>query len=533
MEEKQALLPGNVEVAETGIMAETKLELTVDQFLEEYIGSMGWSQLLHVILVSIPWFFDCQNTLVSSFSDALPAAWRCKTNTTTTIAPTSISLCNNITSSREAGDAASVCGLVPGTWEWVGGHTSSIVAEWDIICDRTFLAALPASLFFLGSILGSALYGSLGDGFLGRKRTMLLSCILTSITCFITSLSPNLWIYALFRFANGFARSGIETSCIVLAAEAVGRKWRGQVGQFGFFFYTVGFISLPVMAYLTRHNWRDLYRIMSLLPLVYSLLMFPLISESPRWLLVRGRSEEALEVLRKFARVNGKDLPQNLSLTIPLISKAGVDQTAKRMVMVMTAGFGVGFVYYGVQLNVENLDFNLYVAVAINALIQIPSIVIDSVLLSFTSRRLLFSVSAFLAGVSCILCTRFSGGNDTNPNGSWAQLTTEAIGFMATSTAFDVLYIYCIELFPTNIRNFAASMMRQALMLGASVAPWLVVVGRFSPSLSFIIFGILSILSGLVTLWLPETRDAPLYETLQQQEEGEKRDAESRPELGN
>lgn len=514
--------------------AARNLELTVEAVVEEYVGSFGWSQFLHVLLVSIVWVFDSQNTLVTIFSDAQPKSWRCINNS-------SSSLCM---SSSSRGDVSSVCGLKPGTWEWVGGHESSIVAEWGLVCDRRFLAAVPASMFFIGSLLGSAFFGHLADASLGRKRTVLLSCILSSATAFLTSLSPNIWIYALLRFANGFSRSGIGICCIVLATEVVGRKWRGPVSQYGFFFFTAGFFSLPLIAYPTRKNWRNLYRIISLLPLSYSVLSFPFISESPRWLLVRGRSKEALDVLRKFARRNGKTLPENLCLANPSDPKEGGENealtktctkeslwrtkwAAKRMITVMIAGFGVGFVYYGVQLNVENLNFNLYFSVGINALMEIPAIIFGTILLGLTSRRLLFSLSAFLAGISCLLCIIFAHGKhgnkaDKSRDGSWAQLIIEGVGFMAASIAYDVLYIYCVELFPTNVRNFAMSQSRLSLMLGASIAPLLVAAGRLSPSLSFLVFGILSIFSGVVSLWLPETKNAPLYDSLKQQEEEEK-----------
>ncbi|RWW12184.1 hypothetical protein GW17_00024157 [Ensete ventricosum] len=87
---------------------------------------------------------------------------------------------------------------------------------------------------------------------------------------------------------------------------------------------------------------------------------------------------------------------------------------------------------------------------------------------------------------------------------------------------FDVLYVYCVELFPTNVRNLAVSNLRQSLMLGAAIAPHLVSLGRLSPWISFLIFGGLSIFGGLMTTWLPETRNAPLCETLEQQEKQEK-----------
>jgi len=137
MEEEQKLVKGGTNLEGS----EAKLELTVDEVVEEYVGSLGFSQLVHVLLVSLAWIFDAQSTLVTIFSDAQPSAWRCKSG-----------FCNNSSSSSSTG---SVCELVPGTWEWVGGHTSSIIAEWNLICDRRFLAAVPASVYFLGSLIGT------------------------------------------------------------------------------------------------------------------------------------------------------------------------------------------------------------------------------------------------------------------------------------------------------------------------------------------------------------------------------------------
>lgn len=112
---------------------ELKLELKVDQVIEEYVGSLGFSQLLHVFLVSIAWIFDAQNTLVTIFTDAKPYAW---------------------SNASAGGEVTSVCGLPAGSWTWVGGKESSIISEWDLVCGRKFLAAAPASLFFFGSVLG-------------------------------------------------------------------------------------------------------------------------------------------------------------------------------------------------------------------------------------------------------------------------------------------------------------------------------------------------------------------------------------------
>jgi len=139
MEEEQKLVKGGTNLEGS----EAKLELSVDEVVEEYVGSLGFSQLVHVLLVSLAWIFDAQSTLVTIFTDAQPSAWRCKSG-----------LCQG--NNNSSSSTGSVCELVPGTWEWLGGHTSSIIAEWNLVCDRRFLAAVPASVYFLGSLIGKS-----------------------------------------------------------------------------------------------------------------------------------------------------------------------------------------------------------------------------------------------------------------------------------------------------------------------------------------------------------------------------------------
>ncbi|PKI71751.1 hypothetical protein CRG98_007884 [Punica granatum] len=95
--------------------------------------------------------------------------------------------------------------------------------------------------------------------------------------------------------------------------------------------------------------------------------------------------------------------------------------------------------------------------------VEIPPVLLGFTLLGFTNGRLLFSQSAFLAGLSCILCTIFfprnrAGGHyKLKPGGNWVQLVIEGVAFMAASTAFEVLYIYCVELFLTNVSGVSTA----------------------------------------------------------------------------
>lgn len=87
-----------------------------------------------------------------------------------------------------------------------------------------------------------------------------------------------------------FGRAGIGSCVLVLSTESVGKKWRGQIGIVGFFFSTLGFISLPALAYLNRSNsWRTLYLQTSISAILYCIIIQFCINESPNWLLEQGK----------------------------------------------------------------------------------------------------------------------------------------------------------------------------------------------------------------------------------------------------
>lgn len=69
-----------------------------------------------------------------------------------------------------------------------------------------------------------------------------------------------------------------------------------------------------MIAYKTRENWKYIYRVVAVLPMVYSVVVVPFVCESPRWLAIKGRRREAMEVLVRLARINGRKLPANLAI---------------------------------------------------------------------------------------------------------------------------------------------------------------------------------------------------------------------------
>lgn len=125
----------------------------------------------------------------------------------------------------------------------------------------------------------------------------------------------------------GFGRATIGTSSLVLATELVGKRWRGQVSVIGFLCFTIGFLSLPAMAYANRgYSWRNLYLWTSVPTVLYCALVKLLVQESPRWLLVRGKMEEAVAALRCIASIT----QSNLNLAINNVSLLEVGRRRNR-----------------------------------------------------------------------------------------------------------------------------------------------------------------------------------------------------------
>ncbi|XP_028116290.1 organic cation/carnitine transporter 4-like isoform X1 [Camellia sinensis] len=116
-----------------------KQKLCIDDMLNRFCGEFGVWQLRHFVLTSLAWALEAFHTMVMIFADREPE-WRC-------LIPGSCST-----------GSGTVCGLEPGSWEWIGGSASSTVAEWGLICGQKYKVGLVQSLFFGGCMIDSIFF---------------------------------------------------------------------------------------------------------------------------------------------------------------------------------------------------------------------------------------------------------------------------------------------------------------------------------------------------------------------------------------
>jgi MFS family permease len=162
---------------------------------------------------------------------------------------------------------------------------------------------MASSAYLAGAVLGALFFGWLTDR-LGRKRLFFITLALYLVATAATSLSWNLWSFALFRFFTGAGIGGEYTAINSTIQELVPARYRGWTdlvinGSFwvGAAVGAAASIVLLDPAILPLDvGWRFAFLIGALLGLVIFLMRFWL-PESPRWLITHGRGEDAERVV--------------------------------------------------------------------------------------------------------------------------------------------------------------------------------------------------------------------------------------------
>lgn len=183
----------------------------------------------------------------------------------------------------------------------------------------------------------------------------------------------------------------------------------------------------------------------------------------------------------------------------------------KKTLNVMLCWFANSIVYYGLSLSTGSMQGNPYFILFIMGLVEIPSYVITVYLMDRLGRRSLTAVEMILGGLCCIVAAVCSGGA--------ASTTFVFIGKFLIASSFAIIYNYSAELFPTVIRNSAMGLGAMCARTSGALTPLLILLDSLNPKMPSIIFAIISIISGFFVMFLPETLNKPMPQTI---EDGER-----------
>ncbi|KAL9979763.1 hypothetical protein ACROYT_G017473 [Oculina patagonica] len=498
----------------------TAMRLTTDEILEK-IGSFGRYQIVLNIFFNLAYAFWWAIPVMISVFIASDPGWKCKNKSTCPFTET-MSLGNKNYSYR--------CGIPREDWEFSDDFTS-VVTEFDLVCDRGSLGFVSTSVIFASFFVGGIVVSSISDKF-GRKRPLFLCGFICCLFHFVSAFAPTFWVFALFRAIIGFTIGAYSIPLFVLVTEFSGIRYRGLAGGLvwtGFFLFTM---VLAGVAYVIR-DWRQLL-VVTGVPGFFFTAGFFFIPESVRWLLKKGRLTEARKILSNVARLNGKEMPdEKFDLTSEEQNERLGDFRdlfkTPRMIH-KTLGswvmwFAASFISWGIAFSAPFIGGNIYVNVLISTVAGLPAYPISAVLTMRVGRRKILGVSFFLAAVGAIGALLLSDKAESDKGYMAGKIFMSlVVAKFNSEIAFSLVYIYSAELFPTTVRNVGMGTSTASARVSAfasAYAPLLLEVHRFLP---FGIMAGLALSAAAVVMTLPETFNQPTIENLSQDKKKPKKE---------
>ncbi len=219
--------------------------------------------------------------------------------------------------------------------------------------------AVASSLIF-GGAFGAFFVGQLSDRY-GRLVMLKLLALLFAAGAIGSALAPNLWAMILIRFALGFAVGGASSIVPVFIAELAGPKHRGRLvcqselmivsGQ------CLAYVASALLAHLFDSPivWRYMLAI-ALIPAALLYIGVNFVPTSPRWLVAKGRVDEARDILVGL-RDTRKEAEQEVS---EIVEQCSYEKTHTGMfsklnepwlVKLLLVGVGLGFMIQATGVN--------------------------------------------------------------------------------------------------------------------------------------------------------------------------------------
>ncbi|CAI0380065.1 unnamed protein product [Linum tenue] len=392
----------------------------------------------------------------------------------------------------------------------------SVKSQWDLSANQETLLSV---VVFSGMLLGAYMWGVISDR-LGRR------CLFRNgfvVTAFVTSLAGFLsafaWNYVVLLIARCLVGVGLGGGPVLFAwfLEFIPATNRGMWMIIFYSFWTVGTIFEVGLAWIImpRLGWRWLVGL-SALPSFGLLVFYPLTPESPRYLCLKGRKDDALRVMEKIAKLNKKELPPGVLLSDREIelqrqiskpeasatdslssaprwkdSDLGVIETLRMLlsprlirstILLWFIFFGNAFSYYGLVLLTTELNRKShcnsngtqsnnksdagvdYKNVFITTLAECPGLLISALLVDRIGRKISMATLFFICVVFVLPLVIHR-----------SPLVTTILLFGARiciTGTFSVASLMAPELYPTSVRSTGYGIANCMGRIGGMVCPF-------------------------------------------------------------
>ncbi|MFD2588342.1 sugar porter family MFS transporter [Croceitalea marina] len=189
----------------------------------------------------------------------------------------------------------------------ISGVDKTLQALWS--SSDLFHGTVVMAMALWGTVIG-AIAGSVPTNALGRKRTLILIGALYFISALGSASVSDPYSFAFFRFIGGVGVGASTIAAPAYISEIAPTKSRGRlVGLYQFSIVVgvlIAFISNYLLSGIGENAWRWMIGVEALPALIYGILVFR-VPKSPRWLIMKGRKNEASEIVRMIDPSKGFD----------------------------------------------------------------------------------------------------------------------------------------------------------------------------------------------------------------------------------
>ena len=368
------------------------------------------------------------------------------------------------------------------------------------------------SVGLVGMALGAVLAGTIADKF-GRKNVFAATVILYSVSTGLCALAWSYESLLVFRFLVGFGLGGELPVAATLMSEYAPSQLRGRFIVLLESFWGVGWLVAALISYLLipQFGWQVAF-IIGALPALYVFLIRLHMPESIRYLISKGKVDEARQIILTLEQKLGvvsKPFDNDFEEEATPIFKLNVftlwgKAFRVRTLMLWLAWFGIVFSYYGIFMWLPSIVFaqgfevvKTFEYVLIMTLAQLPGYFAAAWLVDIIGRRYTLSSFLLMSGI----CAYFFGNAAT---ASELLMWGAAMSFFNLG-AWGVIYTYTPELYPTAIRALGSGWAAGFGRIGGMLAPMLVGVLLFNSvpmKFIFVMFASVFVIISVIVLSL-------------------------------
>lgn len=453
---------------------------------------------------------------------------------------------------------------------------SSIVSDFNLACgSQKFLASFSISAYWVAYFIACFVTGALSDRF-GRKYVALGMVAGLAVATTLTYFATDIYLYITLRFICGFCAVCASIDYVNMA-EMVNKAYLSKIGMTVQVIFVIGELSCILFGYLFQDNWQLQFVAMAVPCYLYLILHIAIMPESARWLQSQGKIEKAENTLRKIAKMNNKD-PSAIHLersdggkALPRTSKhqqeaeplmdddennryhpdsqelhlnqdrRPADESYSPTVQLdknyskeagepsilcffgtfhstvftlscTASWFSCSLVYYGLTYDVQNIGGDFYLNNILLTFTEVPAWLV-CVAMDIFGRKKTFTTALFICSIACVILPFTEPVLDGN-----LQIGFAVIGKFLAAGAFDMLYVYTPEQFPTVLRSTGLTFCSAIARIASISAPFIIEldVGPYNCA-PFIIFAICGFVASVaVHFFGVETKDKCFITTVEE-----------------